>query len=79
MNDLQLMNGFKRDSIWFNENRDSLRDEFGENNYVAVQDKRVIANNKNHEVLIKELKGKRINPALILIEFIYEKGVIAVL
>jgi hypothetical protein len=79
MNELQLITEFKNDSNWLHENYDTVREEYGKNKYVAIKNKKVIADSKDHETLIKELKRKKINPALILIEFIYDKGIKVVL
>ena len=72
--ELIMLNGFEKDTLWLHSNLDKLRPRF-ENKFVAIKDKDIIASNERIEEVINQLQKKNINPAQIVIEFVHKKGV----
>lgn len=62
------------DNEWFQKNYEKLKADF-KNEFVAIKNKEIIAHGKNFYLVVKILKEKGEDPAIILIEFITEKGV----
>ncbi len=71
--DLQLLGTLGSDNSWLNAKYEELQEEHP-NEYVAVSGKKVIGCGKTIENLIDELKSKKINLSIVLIEFVPEKG-----
>ena len=72
--ELQLLKGFERDSQWFHENIDKLREQDFTGKFVAITDERPIAANKNIDTVIKTLEKEGKNPAYVFIEFVHPEG-----
>lgn len=74
MEELQLLKGFERDSKWFHENVDKLREQNFTGKFVAVADEKPIASDENIDIVIKTVEKEGRNPAYIFVEFVYPKG-----
>lgn len=72
--ELQLLKEFERDSQWFHNNIDKLREQNFTGKFVAIANEEPIASDKNMDVVIKTLEKEDKNPAYIFIEFVYPKG-----
>tara|TARA_Y100000310_G_scaffold344631_1_gene458429 strand:+ start:3835 stop:4083 length:249 start_codon:yes stop_codon:yes gene_type:complete len=72
----EKLNAFEKDSQWFHENINSLRDKNLNGMYVAIKGGEIISTNKDIDVVIKEVKEQGENPAYIVIEFVYPKEII---
>jgi H2-forming N5,N10-methylenetetrahydromethanopterin dehydrogenase-like enzyme len=72
--ELQMLERVSNDNEWFQKNYENLKKDF-KNEFVAIKDKQIIAHNKNFDIIIKILGEKGENPAIILIEFVTEKGI----
>jgi len=66
-----------RDSIWVNEHYDDFRKYQGK--VIAIKDRQVIAVQDSLEELLEELKKKKENPALLLIEAIPPENIAFIL
>ncbi|MFH1431523.1 MAG: DUF5678 domain-containing protein [Nanoarchaeota archaeon] len=75
----ELLHNFERDSKWFHENINKLREEGFTDKFVAVKDTRPIASGKDIKLVIKEIESKNQNPAYIFIEFVHPEGTIIIL
>lgn len=71
--ELQLLEGFERDSKWFHENVDKLREQNFIGKFVAVTDEKPIVADKSIDIVIKTLEKEGKDPAYIFIEFVYPK------
>lgn len=72
--ELQLLEGFERDSKWFHENVDKLRKEDFTGKFVAISNEKPVAADKNIEIVIANVEKEGRNPAYTFIEFVYPKG-----
>jgi hypothetical protein len=54
--ELQLLKGFEKDSQWFHENIDRLREQDFTGKFVAITNEKPIAANKNIDIVIKTLE-----------------------
>jgi hypothetical protein len=72
--ELQLLKGFERDSKWFHENVDKLREQKFTGKFVAVADEKPIASDKDMDIVIKTVEKEGRNPAYVFIEFVYPEG-----
>ena len=72
--ELQLMKQFERDSRWFHENIDKLREQEFTGKFVAISNQEPIASDESIDNVIKILEKEGTNPAYIFIEFVYPKG-----
>ena len=72
--ELQLLRGFERDSQWFHENVENLREQDFTGKFVAVKDEKPIAADKSIDIVIKNLEKEGKDPAYVFIEFVYPKG-----
>lgn len=70
---LQIISKLENDNRWFEENYEKLR-ETALNEFVAIENEKIIEKDKKLENIIKKLEGKGRNPALVLIRYVYEKG-----
>jgi len=77
--EMELLHDFERNSKWFRENINKLRDEGFTDKLVAVKDTQPIASGENINLVIKEIEAKNQNPAYVFIEFVYPEGSIVVL
>jgi hypothetical protein len=72
--ELQMLERATEDNNWFQKNYENLKSDF-KNEFVAIKNKEIIVHNKNFKIVIKSLREKGEDPAIILIEFVTEKGV----
>ena len=72
--ELQMLERAYIDNEWFQKNYEKLKADF-KNEFVAVKDKQIIVHNKKFDAVIKILEEKGEDPAIILIEFVTEKGI----
>jgi len=72
--ELQLLKGFERDSRWFHENIDKLREQNFTGKFVAVANEKPVASDRNIDIVIKSVEKEGKNPAYIFIEFVHPKG-----
>lgn len=72
--ELQTLEGFERDSKWFHENIEKLREQSFTGKFVAILNGKTIAADKNIDIVIKTIEKEGKNPAYIFIEFVYPKG-----
>lgn len=72
--ELQLLKGFEKDSKWFHENIDKLREQDFTGKFVAVANEKIMASDKSIDEVIKTLEKEGKNPAYVFIEFVYPKG-----
>ncbi len=77
--ELSLLNNFEKDSKWFHENINKLREKGFTNQFVAIKNAIPIASGKDIDVVIKKIEEKKQNPSYIFIEFVYPKGRIIIL
>lgn len=70
---------FEEDSKWFYENMNSLRKMNLSGKFVAIKDKKIIAEGDNLQTVVRSVEKKGENPAFVLIEFIYPEGVVILL
>jgi len=73
--ELQILKGFERDSKWFHENVDKLRELNFTDKFVAISNEKPIASDGNIDVVIDAVEKEGENPAYVFIEFVYPKGV----
>jgi hypothetical protein len=57
---------------------DKLKSQY-ENQYVAIKDGKIIANNKTIDGILKYLEAKKIDSAKVLIEFLTPKDMLLIL
>lgn len=77
--ELSLMKNFERDSQWFHENINKLRDKGFTDKFVAIKNSQPIASGENINLVIKKIEAQKQNPAYIFIEFVHPKGSIIIL
>ena len=77
--EIRLLHNFERDSKWFHENINKLRNEGFTNKFVAVKNTQPLASGKDINLVIKEIESKNQNPAYIFIEFVHPEGTIIIL
>ena len=70
---------FEKDSKWFYENIDSLREKKYTEKFVAIKNKNVIASDNNLDIVVITIEKLGENPAYILIEFVYPKEAVVLL
>jgi len=75
----QLLNNFERDSKWFHEHTDELRNKGFVSKFVAIKNNNVISSGENMDVLIDSLEKRNENPSYLFIEFVHPKGTIIIL
>ncbi|MDP2673032.1 MAG: DUF5678 domain-containing protein [Nanoarchaeota archaeon] len=73
---LKEINGFEEDSGWFYENVELLRKKKFVGNFVAINNKEVIASGKDFNGVVKLVESKGKNPAYIVIEYVYPEGTV---
>ena len=70
---------FEKDSKWFYENIDSLREKKYTGKFVAIKNKEVIASDDNLKTVVINIEKLGENPSYILIEFVYPKEAVVLL
>lgn len=71
---LQLIEKIERDSKWLQSNYIKIQEKH-ENEFIAIEEGKIIAHANEFETVIKKLKAQGKNPAHILIEFVPKKGI----
>ena len=72
MEEMMVVKIVERDNEWLDRNFEKEHP----NRFVAVFGSHVLAMGEDSENVMKEVKGKSVDPATTLIEFILERGVI---
>ena len=72
--ELQILKGFERDSKWFHENVDKLREHNCTNKFVAISNEKPVASDRNINIVIKAVEKEGKNPSYVFIEFVYPEG-----
>ncbi|MBU3912547.1 MAG: hypothetical protein KKB21_05355 [Nanoarchaeota archaeon] len=72
--ELQLLKGFERDSQWFHENVDKLREQNFTGKFVAIANEKPVASDRNIDIVIRNVEQEGKNPAYVFIEFVHPKG-----
>jgi hypothetical protein len=70
----KLLHNFERDSKWFHEHIDELRNRGFTSKFVAIKNNNVISSEKDMDILIESLEKKGENPTYFFIEFVYPEG-----
>jgi len=73
------MEDFEKDSEWFYKNIDLLRKQSLIGKFVAIKDKKVIASDKEINVVVSTIEKQGENPSYVLIEFVYPEGTVVLL
>jgi len=76
--ELQFMTEVQNDSQWLEDNYNKIQEKYP-NKFVAIASQKIIASGDKVENVIKAVKETGRNPAMVLIEFIPEKGLILIL
>jgi hypothetical protein len=76
--EMQLITEAQNEDHWLQSHYEEIQKEYP-NKFVAVADKRIIAAGERMEAVAESVKEMGKDPALILIEFIPEKGLILIL
>ena len=76
--ELQMLERASIDNEWFQKNYEKLKTDF-KNEFVAIKDKKIITHSKNFNTILKTLKEKGEDSAIVLIEFVTEKGIEVIL
>ena len=72
--ELEKLNHFENNIQWMKKHYSEIQEKHS-NNYVAINDDKIITVNKNFNELLKDITQKKLNPSIVLIEFVNEKGV----
>ncbi|MBU2503923.1 MAG: hypothetical protein KJ879_02625 [Nanoarchaeota archaeon] len=72
--ELELLNGFEKDSAWFHEHINKLRGEGFTGRFVAIKGSKPIASGEKMDSVIKEIEKIGENPSFIFIEFVHPEG-----
>ena len=75
--EIQGLQELRKDSEYLRSAYDRLKTEF-ENQYVAIKNQSVIDHNSDIDQLIKSIRAKHLDPALILIEFLHPRDIVLV-
>lgn len=70
----ELLKRFERDSKWFHENIDKLREQNFTGKFVAVLNEKPLVSDKDINVVINSTEKEGQNPSYVFIEFVYPKG-----
>lgn len=71
--ELTLLNNLENDGKWLNEHYEKLQEEHP-NEFVAIENAKVIGSGKVVDKLVEELRSKKVKVDTVLIEFIPRKG-----
>lgn len=71
--EIALLTKLEKDNEWFSQNFEELQETY-EEKFIAIENGKVLESASNFQKLFELLKNKKINPALILIKFIHERG-----
>ena len=77
--EIKLLHNFGKDSKWFHEHTDELRNKGFTSKFVAIKNNKVVSSDINLDVLINSLEKKGEIPAYFFIEFVHPKGTIIIL
>lgn len=70
---LEIITKIENDNRWFEKNYEKLR-ETSVNEFVAIENEKIIERDKKLVNIIEKLEKKGKNPSLVLIRYIYKKG-----
>lgn len=73
MKEMQLLKSFDDDTAWIEQNMEKLREKHL-NEFIAVKGKKIVAFDKDFEVVLKKLKKHGIPSPNTIIRFVFEKG-----
>lgn len=68
----------QKDSEYLNKSYDDLKQKYT-NQYIAIKNGTVIANHKDINVLLKMIRAKKLDPTMILIDFVSPKDMLLIL
>ena len=71
--DLILLEKMEKNGSWFSSHYNEIVEKY-KNEFIAIEDAKIIAHNPRLDALLEELKKKGKNLSEILIEFVTEKG-----
>ncbi len=72
--ELSLLKDFERDSRWFHENINKLREKGFTGKFVAIKNSKPLTSGENFEIVIKNIEKKGKNPSFVFIEFVHPEG-----
>jgi ABC-type transporter MlaC component len=76
--EFQVLLNVQKDADYLKKSYDTLKKNYS-NQYVAIKDGKVVAHNKNIDVILKLLRSKKINPSNVLIEFLHPTDMVLIL
>ena len=74
---LHQLDKFTLDNNWLYKHMEELQDKFSER-YIAIDSEEVIASDSTIHGLMQKLKEKKKNPELLVIEYIFPKGIVII-
>ena len=74
MQELSLLKDFEKDSQWFHNNLNKLREGGFTGKFVAIKNSKPLTSGKDIDVVIKTIEEKGENPSFIFIEFVHPEG-----
>ena len=72
--ELSLLKNFERDSRWFHEHINKLREGGFTGKFVAIKNSKTIASGENLDIVIKDIEGKSEDSSFVFIEFVHPEG-----
>jgi len=72
MDELQVLLDGQRDNEWLEENRRTLEEKY-KDMYVAIKDRGVLASGRDLDSVIRKVARKGVDPALVLITFLFSE------
>lgn len=78
MEEMAMLEAAEKDNEYLHRNFEKMQEEYP-NKFVAISERHVIAEGSDSEDVIKEVEKKGKDPAMVLIEFIPEKGLVLIL
>jgi len=70
------MTNFESDSDWFYKNIETMRKKGFIGKFVAIKKGEIIASGVDFALVVKMVENKGLNPAYVVIEFVYPEGTI---
>jgi len=74
MQELSLLKDFEKDSQWFHNHINKLREEGFTGKFVAIKNSKPLASGKDIDIVIKTIEEKGEDPSFIFIEFVHPEG-----
>ena len=78
MEEMAMLEAAEKDNAWLQEHFEEIQKDYP-NEFIAISEGNVIADGKNSEDVVSEVKRKGKDPATVLIEFIPQRGLILIL